>query len=62
LWTKSKRNTEILWTENSLHWPLLSAQRDGQKWQTVAIFRPQGRKIASFFCSSRSYGLSLPCL
>jgi len=22
----------VLWTENSLHWPLLSIHRDGQKW------------------------------
>jgi len=31
--------------ENSLHWPLLSVHR--QKWQTDAIFCPQGPKITS---------------
>jgi len=38
LWAKSKRNKEILWTENSLHWPLLSVHRDGQKWHTGLFF------------------------
>ena len=33
-WAKSKRNKEILWMENSLHWPLLSIHRERQKWQT----------------------------
>jgi len=52
LWAKSKRNKEILWMENSLHWPLLFLHRDGQKWQTDTIFRPQGWKITS----SKFYG------